>query len=142
MKFLFVLIIVSLLVACTVEESPINYGKDACNFCKMTIVDRQHAAEIVTKKGKAFKYDAIECMVREIKEKDENEISLFLINDYTVPGKLVDAVSATYLISENLPSPMGANLTGFKNNEDAEKVLKEKNGTLYTWTELKGLFSK
>jgi copper chaperone NosL len=108
----------------------------------MNIVDRQHAAEIVTKKGKAFKYDAIECMVREIKEKDENEIALFLINDYTAPGKLVDAVSATYLISENLPSPMGANLTGFKNKKDAEIVLKEKNGTLYTWTELKGLFSK
>ena len=143
MKNIFILIFVLFLtVSCTVEESPINYGKDACNFCKMNIVDRQHAAEIVTKKGKAFKYDAIECMVREIKEKDENEIAHFLINNYTAPGKLVDAVSATYLISENLPSPMGANLTGFNNKEDAEIVLKEKNGTLYTWTELKGLFSK
>jgi copper chaperone NosL len=80
-------------------------------------------------------------MLREIKELDESEISLFLINDYAKPGKLVDALSATYLISENLTSPMGANLTGFKNREEAEKILKEKNGTLYTWTELKGLFT-
>ena len=29
----------------------------------MTIVDRQHAAEAVTSKGKVFKFDAIECMV-------------------------------------------------------------------------------
>ncbi len=62
----FVLLLLSLLffvVGCSVEESPINYGKDACNFCKMNIVDKQHAAEIVTSKGKPFKYDAIECMV-------------------------------------------------------------------------------
>lgn len=131
-----------LIASCAVKESPIKYGMDACNFCKMNIVDRQHAAEIVTKKGKAFKFDAIECMIREIKEKDEDEIALFLINDYNNPGKLVDAQSATYLISENLPSPMGANLTGFLNKSDADLVLKEKNGSIYTWTELKELFYK
>ena len=109
MKSIFILTIsLVLIISCKVEESPINYGQDACKFCKMTIVDKQHAAEIVTKKGKPFKYDAIECMVRD----------------------------------ENLPSPMGANLTGFKNKEQAELVIKEKNGTLYTWTELKELFSK
>lgn len=141
MKFLLVLIILTLLVACKVEESPINYGKDACHFCKMTIVDKQHAAEIVTKKGKPYKYDAIECMVRELNNEDENDIALVLINDYSTPGKLVDARSATYLISENLPSPMGANLTGFQNKLDAELVYKEKSGKLLTWNELKVLFS-
>ena len=37
---------------------------------------------------------------------------------------------------------MGANLTGFQNKEDAEKILKEKDGNLYTWNELKELFGK
>ncbi len=37
---------------------------------------------------------------------------------------------------------MGANLTGFQNKEEAELILKEKNGRLYTWTELKELFAK
>ena len=128
------------LLSCTIEESPIEYGKDACHFCKMNIVDKQHAAEIVTKKGKAFKYDAIECMMADIKKRNEAEIELFLMTDYSSPGRLVDATSAYYIISENLPSPMGANLTGFANKETAECTLKEKGGTLYTWDELKKLF--
>jgi len=128
------------LLSCTIEESPIEYGKDACHFCKMNIVDEQHAAEIVTKKGKAFKYDAIECMMADIKKKNEEEIELFLMTDYSSPGTLVDAKAAYYIISENLPSPMGANLTGFADKETAERTLSEKDGTLYTWDELKVLF--
>jgi len=138
LKSILTLILISLFLAsCTVEESPILYGKDACHYCMMNIVDKQHAAEIVTKKGKPFKYDAIECMMREIEESDEGSIELFLITDYFSPGKLVDATKATYLISENLPSPMGANLTGFQSKSKAEEVHREKGGTLYSWNELK-----
>ena len=136
------LIIIFTLFSCTAEQSPINYGKDACNFCKMNIVDKQHAAEIVTKKGKAFKYDAIECMMRDIMVRDEDNIALFLMTDYSSPGKLVDATKAIYLISENLPSPMGANLTGFEIKATAEETQKEKSGILYSWDELKKVFVK
>lgn len=52
-----------LLSACTPKAQSITYGADMCHFCKMNIVDVQHASEIVTKKGKVFKYDAIECML-------------------------------------------------------------------------------
>lgn len=141
MKSLILLILTTIfLISCNIEHSPIKYGKDACNFCKMNIVDNQHAAEIVTKKGKPFKYDAIECMVEELKERDEKEITLFLITDYSAPGKLVDARTATYLISENIPSPMGANLSGFELSKNATEFMNKNGGKLYTWTELKGLF--
>jgi copper chaperone NosL len=127
--------------SCAIEQSPIDYGKDACYSCKMNIVDRQHAAEIVTSKGKPYKYDAIECMMQDIKEREnEFEVALYLITDYSEPGKLVDAQKATYLISEKLPSPMGANLTGFAKKEDAIKTQTEKDGNIYNWNELKELF--
>ncbi|NOX17400.1 MAG: hypothetical protein GXO87_03850 [Chlorobi bacterium] len=130
------------LVSCSIEKSPINYGKDACHFCKMTIVDRQHAAEVVTDKGKAYKYDAIECMLNDLQGNKERKIALFLIDDYSSPGELIDAKEATYLISENLPSPMGANLTGFGSKEKAMETQKEKGGTIYSWNDLKRLFKK
>lgn len=142
MKTIIFLIIGFLFISCSVEESPIEYGKDACHFCKMTIVDKQHASEIVTKKGKPFKYDSIECMMKDLSQKEENSIALFLITDYYTPGKLVNATEATFLISENLPSPMGANLTGFQNKADAEKIQKAQSGTLYSWNELTQLFKK
>ena len=45
------------LSSCNIQPQPINYGEDACHFCKMNIIDKQHAAQIVTSKGKAFKFD-------------------------------------------------------------------------------------
>ena len=129
---------VVMLQACRVEPAEINYGKDACNFCKMNIVDRQHAAELVTQKGKPFKYDAIECLVRDLnRNMDDKDVALLLVADYANPGKLVDAKTATYLISENLPSPMGADLTGFSKKEDAESVLKDKGGELFNWEQIR-----
>ena len=64
MKRIPFLLIILILVGCKVDPNPIEYGADACHFCSMTIVDRQHAAEFVTKKGKAFKFDATECMMK------------------------------------------------------------------------------
>jgi copper chaperone NosL len=132
------LIIALLLIffSCNVSPKAIEYGSDGCYFCKMTIVDKVHAAEIVTKKGKVYKFDATECMVNFMGDFDSSEIKLYLSNNYTEPESLIDATQATFLISENIPSPMGAFLSAFKNKADAEKTQAEKGGTLYTWDEL------
>ncbi|PWI30220.1 hypothetical protein DI383_07090 [Flavobacteriaceae bacterium LYZ1037] len=125
-----------MLASCNVGPQAIDYGNDGCHFCKMTIVDKVHAAEIVTNKGKIYKFDASECMINFKKEFDDSEIKLYLTNIYTEPETLVDATKATFLISKNVPSPMGAFLTAFKTKKDAEMVQADKEGTLYTWNEL------
>ena len=102
----------------------------------MTIVDKIHAAEVVTKKGKVYKFDATECMINFMDEFDTSEIALYLSNNFTEPETLIDATKAMFLISKNIPSPMGAFLSAFKNKVDAEKVQSEKEGTLYNWNEL------
>ena len=131
------LMFLALFSACTVEPQPIEYGKDACAFCQMTIVDRQHAAEMVTKKGKAFKYDAIECLARDLnRNHDISQAALLLITDFAEAGNLVDAKKATYLISENIPSPMGANLSGFKEKSEAERVKNQEGGELFSWEQV------
>lgn len=121
---------------CNVSPEAINYGSDGCHFCKMTIVDRVHAAEIVTKKGKVYKFDATECMVNFMKDFHVADVELYLSNNYTEPEVLIDATKATFLISKNIPSPMGAFLSAFKSKEEAKKMQSEKDGTLYTWDEL------
>lgn len=125
-----------ILLGCNVKPKPIDYGNDACHFCKMTIVDKVHAAEIVTKKGKVYKFDSTECMINFISEFDANEVELYLSNDYTNPEELTDATKATFLISENVPSPMGAFLSAFSSKAEAEKLQNEKGGNLYNWEEL------
>lgn len=125
-----------LLFSCNASPQAIDYGNDGCHFCKMTIVDKVHAAEVVTKKGKIYKFDATECMVNFLDEFDTSQIKLYLSNNYTNPEALIDATKATFLISENVPSPMGAYLTAFKNEDDARKVQMLKDGDLYTWDNL------
>ena len=121
---------------CNVSPQPIDYGNDACHFCKMTIVDKQHAAEIVTHKGKVYKFDSSECMVNFLDEFDVSTVKLFLSNDFSEPETLIDATQATFLISEQIPSPMGANLSAFKDRQVAINTQKEKGGSLYSWAEL------
>lgn len=125
-----------LLTACQPSVHPIEYGKDKCDFCRMTIVDAQHAAEAVTDKGKVYKFDAIECMVQ-FREREKNmDFALLMVNDYLESGVLVDAQTSTFLISPNMPSPMGANLSAFVDWETAQEWQAEKGGELYNWTDL------
>jgi copper chaperone NosL len=108
----------------------------------MTIVDQQHAAQIVTQKGKAFKFDAVECMLNHTKEIDHSEIALFLVNDYLEPGILIDATTSHYIISDNIPSPMGEFLSAVKTKESVLQLQKEKEGSVYTWDEILKYFKK
>jgi len=108
----------------------------------MTIVDKQHAAEYVTQKGKVIKFDATECMMNYLKEIDRKTVAMYLVNDYDAPGELINATEATYLISDNIPSPMGEYLTAFKSREVAERVHAANQGLLLTWAELQERFKE
>jgi copper chaperone NosL len=130
-----------LIISCKVEPQPIEYGKDQCSFCKMNVVDKTHAAQYVTAKGKQFKFDAIECMVNDLNEKNEEDIAILLVANYANPGEMVDAKTATYLISEEIQSPMGANLSGFSLKTKAEELQQKHGGDIYTWETLKQKFS-
>lgn len=137
MKIIKLLLISLVFTACNVSPQPINYGQDACHFCDMTIVDRQHASQMVTAKGKAYKYDAIECMVHSLQDEfKDTEMAHYLVADFDQPGELVDATNASYLISEQIQSPMGANLSAFPNKESGKKAQEKFTGDVYTWEKI------
>ena len=137
---LLLLLSVFTFMSCTVKPEPIAYGSDGCHFCSMTIVDQQHAAQIVTSKGKAFKFDAAECMMNYLRDMNTADVALYLTNTYNRPGELIDATKATYLVSKNIPSPMGEFLTAFDSEEAAKNVQSESQGELFSWQELKNHF--
>ncbi len=51
------------LLSCKAEPEPLHYGKDACHACKMTLMDKKFGSELVTKKGKVYKFDDTNCML-------------------------------------------------------------------------------
>lgn len=123
--------------ACEVAPQKIEYGHDACHYCDMTIVSPQHASQMVTKKGRSYKYDAIECLVHSLQEDfADTEMAFKLVADFDRPGEFVDAEKAGYLVSENIQSPMGENLSAFDGNEAVKKAQENFTGEIFSWEEL------
>lgn len=129
-------------MSCTVAPEPIHYGHDNCVECQMTIMDQRYGTEVVSGKGKVYKFDSIECLV-EFLDKNENgdeTFSYILFTSFDQPGKLVDASECQVLYSKNLPSPMGMYLTAFETLQAAEKFRTEFGGTLHSWSSLRENF--
>lgn len=139
-KHVIILMAFLLMLGCVTTPKPIVYGSDGCHFCSMTVVDKQHAAQIMTKKGRTYSFDASECMLNHLKEIDQTTIAIFLVNDYNELGVTIDATKATYLISKNIPSPMGEYLTAFASMDAAKYAQEENQGELLTWAELQSRF--
>lgn len=101
-------------------------------------MDNKFGSEIISNKGKVYKFDAAECMVRFVKEGKikQDDINSRLVTDASKPGQFVDALTAAYLVSEKFPSPMGANLSAYGSKSDAEKFQKNYPGELMTWEEI------
>jgi copper chaperone NosL len=74
--------------------------------------------------------------------KKDTQYAFELVNDYSTPKELIEAKESMFLISKNLASPMGANLTAFGNKKNAEEMLKMKGGKLFTCPELNNHFAK
>ena len=140
-RFLNIFPVIPLLfiMACNPESQPINYGSDMCEFCRMSIVDQRFGSEIVTQKGKVYKFDAVECMINYLDKKveDETRLKFILTNTLDRPGDLVDVQDCKFLISENMPSPMGAFINPFVDNKIATGNQAENSGTIHDWIGLR-----
>ncbi|MFN8355221.1 MAG: nitrous oxide reductase accessory protein NosL [Spirosomataceae bacterium] len=130
------LLIMGVFLACTSSEpEAINYGKDGCHGCKMTLVDQKFGVELITKKGKIFKFDDLNCYVNFTNQADfeKQSIGQVYVVDYAHPAKLIKADQAFFLKSNKIRSPMGSGLAAFKQQQDCLKTQKERGGVCQTW---------
>lgn len=140
MKRLIVLMLLTELgiSACSTKPEPLQYGKDACAHCKMTIMDQKFGAEIITKKGKVYKFDSAECMLGYIGENPGQftNADTYLVVDYQTRGELLDARKCAYVHDERISSPMGGNLAALASLQNAKVFLGQSKGKLLTWNDL------
>ncbi|NEN23912.1 hypothetical protein G3O08_10420 [Cryomorpha ignava] len=116
--------LVFIAVSCTETPEPINFGKDQCSFCKMSISDPKYGAELVTDKGRVIKYDALECMINDLNTNEPAYSELYAVA-FDKPEKLILVDSLMFVISPEYKSPMGAHLASFtkENTPVAEELL-------------------
>ncbi len=124
-------------LGCSDKPEAIAYGRDNCAFCKMTITDPRFAAEIVTKKGRIYKFDAIECMIAATLDGtvDPAEVKRFWVKDFETQ-EWVDAEKAFFLQSPKMRSPMGVNLAAFASRENMEAFKMKYDGLELTFEDL------
>lgn len=141
---IYTILLVLLLLACNPESQPIIYGSDMCEFCRMSIVDQRFGSEIVTRKGKVYKFDAVECMVNYLDDRieDESDLKYILTNTLDSPGELADVHECIFLKSKNMPSPMGMFINPFKDTALAARNQQENSGTVLDWANLRREFKK
>lgn len=128
--------LLSIVSSCNNEPPQINFGKDLCVFCKMTVMDKKFGAVLVNKNGKTLKFDSGECMVNYLNSDAEFETEKILIINYANPEELIDATTSFYLHGGNVKSPMGGQLAAFSTKQDAEKFHTELSGELLSWNEV------
>jgi copper chaperone NosL len=127
-----------LISSCSTKPEPFKYGKDDCYFCKMGIVDPRFGGEVITKKGKVYKFDDIICMVRFLKAEGvkENEIAEKVIINFEKENDFLDVSKTTFRVSPELRSPMGSNAAAFSSQQAAEKAKTGREGQIMNWDEL------
>ncbi len=124
--------------SCSIKPEPLRIGKDSCDFCKMTISDVRFGAEIVTDKGKKYKFDDQHCLSRflhEDKVKDEDIAGVYFV-DFNKPHDLIQAEKAFFLQSPELKSPMNGNVAAFSHNDSLENAVQLFYGNKITWREM------
>lgn len=128
-NLLLILGVVSLLSGCSSEPQPIKYDLDVCGYCKMQITDTRYGSEILTKKGKAYKFDSFECLI-DFNKENTPEVGQYLVTSFDQPNVLVDGNDAWVVKCTEMPSPMGRYLTVFKKQEVAQEIIAEKGGEM------------
>jgi copper chaperone NosL len=136
MRHLMAILLLAVLVwECSHQAEPIHYGQDQCAFCKMTIEDPKFGAEIMTSKGRTYKFDAIECLVSGLP--DYSNVNVILVTPFDKVGTLVPIDSVVFLKSESIKSPMGGGLAAFLSKEKGAELASDGNNQWLNWNEVK-----
>ncbi len=135
--FLFLFFITLLLSSCSVGPKPIAFGTDHCDYCAMTISDNRFGAELVTKKGRVYKFDDLHCLKGFINDKtiiNTNIHSLWVV-DFSMPGNLTNAENCFLLHNDKLQSPMGSNTAAFASQDSLDTYFSKYEGDKLKWQE-------
>jgi len=115
---------------------PIKLNVDSCDFCKMSIADGKFGAEVITQKGRTYKFDDIGCMLNYCKENKATSFSSYYVNDYAKDNILISAEKAFYIKGGSIISPMHGNTMAFSSENDAKLYASKLNATAANWDDL------
>ena len=123
---LLLLSIFTILIGCQADgPSEINFGKDQCDHCRMTIEEKGYATELMTNKGRAYKFDDIDCMNKFVQSNtDKSKDAKTYVIDFKT-AEFLETDKAIFIQGGEIKSPMGGNTQAYANPKDAENAANE-----------------
>ncbi|MGZ3862112.1 MAG: nitrous oxide reductase accessory protein NosL [Bacteroidia bacterium] len=113
---------------------PINLNKDNCDNCKMSISEIQFACELLTSKGRVYKFDDVSCMLQFKKENpDKAERASFYVSNFISLNELIPAEKITFVTAEAIKGPMGGNAAAFGVKDSAVAYANKVEGQITDW---------
>ncbi len=130
-------VLLSLSSCGTTKPEPIQLNKDKCSNCGMTITDLKFAAELITSKGRIYKFDDMQCMLNYKKDNAEKTVSSqFYVSDYLGDNNLISTEKAFFIKAENINGPMGGKYAAFSNKDSADDYVKKYKAQVSSWSKL------
>ncbi|HSN08835.1 MAG TPA: hypothetical protein VLS85_07345 [Hanamia sp.] len=100
--------------------------------------DNRFGAEIITDKGKIYKFDDGHCVLSFLHsasfEKEKN-YKIYFVN-FSADHSLIPAATSYFLKSDELRSPMNGNVAAFNNADSLQVATTKYPGTRLDWNEL------
>jgi len=123
---------------CAAGPEPIVPGKDNCSLCKMGISDSRYGGEVVTGKGKVYKFDDLHCLISFLKADSSmsaqaNEV---YVVDFAGTHSLIKANQGFFLQSSEIRGPMDGNTIAFQSRDSLKITASKLKATDITWNEL------
>lgn len=141
MKTKLVLLILSgiaLFPACgEVKPEPVKLNSDNCDYCKMTIADAKFVAEIVTPKGRVYKFDDVSCLLGYHNENPNNDGVKLYVANFKQPEQFLLVGDAIFVKGEEINSPMGGNMAAFNDSKSAEQFASPRSAQIVLWNDIK-----
>jgi len=127
-----------LLAGCSPGPEALKIGKDNCSFCKMTISDNRYGAELITRKGKIYKFDDSHCLMSFIQSKtvEKKDLDKVYLADFMSDHTLIKAEDALLLQSDFFNGPMNGHIAAFSSEDNMKKIAQQYNGNVITWKQL------
>jgi copper chaperone NosL len=100
----------------------------------MTIMDARFGGEVITAKGRIYKFDSMDCLIGYY-HAHKGEVKETWVNDFAEPGHLVK-VDDAHFIKANVNGPMGSNIIASKDQAALKPLGLNKNGATIKWADL------
>ncbi|MBK9989849.1 MAG: nitrous oxide reductase accessory protein NosL [Verrucomicrobia bacterium] len=120
------------------QPKAINYGRDECAECKMTLVNQRYGAELISAKGKVFKFDDLNCLLAFEKKNAAGPAPQAYVVDCNRPNQFLSSDQAILLQHDGLRTPMGSRFAAFASETELETARTQLGGAGKTlrWPDL------